>query len=72
MSSMCCKRLEYLRNCFAMLEMTKEIDKRLIYVENDVYMCKMAEVFEKRLIYVWEMTQICGKKLKQMGNGLSI
>ena len=53
---MCCKRLEYLRNGFTMLEMTKEFDKRLIYVENDVYMWEMAYVLEKRLIYMWEMT----------------
>ena len=38
MSSMCCKRLEYLRNDFTMLEMTKEFDKGFIY---DVYMCEM-------------------------------
>ena len=42
MSSMCCKRLEYLRNGFTMLEMTKEFDKGLIYVKNDVYMQEMA------------------------------
>ena len=42
MSSMCCKRLEYLRNDFTTLEMTKDFDKRLIYVENDVYMQAMA------------------------------
>ena len=42
MSSMCCKRLEYLRNGFTMLEMTKEFDKGLIYVKNDVYMWEMA------------------------------
>ena len=41
MSSMCCNRLEYLRNGFTMLEMTKEFEKRLIYVENDVYMWEM-------------------------------
>ena len=38
MSSMCCKRLEYLRNSCTMLEMTKEFDNGLIYVENDVHM----------------------------------
>ena len=42
MSSMCCKRLEYLRNDFTMLEMTNEFDKGLIYVKNDVYMWEMA------------------------------
>ena len=36
------KRLKYLRNGFAMLEMTYEFDKRLIYVQNDVYMWEMA------------------------------
>ena len=41
MSSMCCKRLEYLRNDFTMLEMTKEFDKGFIYVKNDVYMWEM-------------------------------
>ena len=46
---MCCKRLEYLRNGFTMLKMTKEFDKRLIYVLNDVYMWEMAYVFEKLL-----------------------
>ena len=39
---MCCKRREYLRNGFTMLEMTKEFNKRLIYVRNDVYMWEMA------------------------------
>ena len=42
MSSMCSKRLEYLRNGFTMLEMTKEFGKGLIYVKNDVYMLEMA------------------------------
>ena len=42
MSSMCCKRLEYLRNGFSMLEMTKEFDKRFTFVENDVHMWEMA------------------------------
>ena len=72
MSSMCCKRLEYLRNGFTMLEMTKEFDQGLIYVKNDVYMWEMASVFEKRLIYMLEIAQICGKQLKYLGNGLSI
>ena len=38
MDSMRGKRLQYHRNSFTMLEMTKEFDKRLIYVGNDVYM----------------------------------
>ena len=42
MASMRGKRLEYLRNNFAMLEMTQEFDKQLIYVLNDVYICKLA------------------------------
>ena len=42
MSSMCCKRLEYLRNGLTMLEMTKEFDKRRMYLEYDVYMWEMA------------------------------
>ena len=41
MSSMSRKRLEYLRNGFTMLEMTKEFDKRLRYVGNDVYLWEM-------------------------------
>ena len=41
MISMCGKRLNYLRNGFTMLEVTKEFDKRLIYVGNDVYMYEM-------------------------------
>ena len=54
-----------------MLEMASEFDKRFKYVENDVYIWKMAQVFEKRL-NMWEMTYICGKCLKYMGNCLSI
>ena len=37
MSSMCCKRLEYLRNSCTMLEMTKEFD-------NGLYMWKMTYI----------------------------
>ena len=44
MASMCGKRLKYLRNGFAMLEMPSEFDKRLIHVGTDVSM--------------WEMTQM--------------
>ena len=36
------KRLQYLRNHFAMLEMTQEFDKRLKYVGNDVYIWEFA------------------------------
>ena len=42
MSSVCCKRLEYFRNGFTMLEMTEEFEKQLTYVKNDVYMSEMA------------------------------
>ena len=42
MTSMCGKRLKYLRNGFTMLEMTEDFDKRLKYVENDIYMWEMA------------------------------
>ena len=42
MASMCGDRLKYLRNGFAMLEMTKEFDKRIIHVGNDVIIWEMA------------------------------
>ena len=42
MTSMCGKRLKYLRNAFTMLEMTSAFDKPPIYVGNDVYMWEMA------------------------------
>ena len=42
MASICDKRLTYLRNGVAMLEMTKDNEKRLIYVGNDVNIWKMA------------------------------
>ena len=41
MASMCGRRVKYLRNEFAMLEMTEEFDKRLIYVGNDVCMWEL-------------------------------
>ena len=63
-------RLKYLRNGFTMLEMAEEFEKRLICVGNDVCMWEVAYVFKKRL-NMWEMTQICGKQLKYIGNGLN-
>ena len=42
MATMCGKRLKYLRNGFAMLEMAYEFDKGLKYVGNNVYMWEMA------------------------------
>ena len=42
MTSMCGKRIKYLRNGITMLEMTEEFYKRLIYLRNDAYMQEMA------------------------------
>ena len=42
MTTMCGKRLKYLRNGFTMLEMAYEFEKLLKYVGNDVYMFEMA------------------------------
>ena len=42
MTAMCGKRLKYVRNGFAMLEMAYEFDKLLKYVGNDAYVWEMA------------------------------
>ena len=42
MTTMCFKRLKYLRNGFTMLKMTYEFEKLLKYVGNDVYMFEIA------------------------------
>ena len=42
MTTMCGKRLKYLRNGFSMLEMAYEFEKLIKYVGNDVYIFEMA------------------------------
>ena len=42
MTTVCGKRVKYLRNGFTMLEMVFEFEKLLKYVGNDVYMFEMA------------------------------
>ena len=64
MTTMCGKRLKYLRNGFTMLEMSYEFEKFLKSVGNDVYICSKWLKCLRKGQKIWEMTQICGKCLK--------